>query len=98
MYPCCRLSRKSRQLEHNRGYGFSVDGGKGWLQSYVAGPKYAGWLPSGAIRKAAGPEKTDSLAKGLPGSGSTKVLTASRVATVHVSTLVALSQEPVARA
>jgi hypothetical protein len=47
---------------------------------------------------ATGPEKTDRLAKGLPGFGSTKVLTASRVATVHASTLLALSQELAARA
>jgi hypothetical protein len=46
-----------------------------------------GGKPGEATRRVAEPEKTDRLAKGLPGFGSTKVLTASRVATVHVSTL-----------
>ncbi len=57
-----------------------------------------GGVPGRATCLAAGPEKTDELAKGAPGFGSTKVLTASRAAMVHVSTLLALSQELAARA
>ncbi len=45
-----------------------------------------------------GPEKTDSVARCLPGFGTAKAVIASRAVTVHASTPRALSQELTARA
>jgi hypothetical protein len=85
-------------MEHNLGYGFKSMAERVGFNKPLPVRNTLGSTSGRAICRTAGPEKTDRLAKGLPGFGSTKVLTASRVATVHVSTLLALSQELVARA
>jgi hypothetical protein len=51
-----------------------------------------------ATRRVAGPEKTDWLCEGQLGFGTAKAVIASKAATVHVSTLLAPSQELVAGA
>ena len=53
---------------------------------------------SGATRRAARPEKTDSSAKEQLGFGTAKAVIASRAVTVHASTLLVPSQELAARA
>jgi len=55
-------------------------------------------LQAGATRKATGPEKTGRLCEEQLGFGTAKAVIASRVVTVHASTLLAPSQELVARA
>ncbi len=57
-----------------------------------------GGSSGGATRRASGPEKTDSFREKLPGFGTAKAVTASGAAMVRAATLLALSQEPVARA
>jgi len=52
----------------------------------------------GATRRATRPEKTGRLGEEEPGFGTAKAVITSRAATVHVSTLAALSQEQMAGA
>jgi hypothetical protein len=53
---------------------------------------------SEVTQRTTGPEKTDSVARCLPGFGTVKTVIASRAVTVHASTPRALSQELAARA
>jgi hypothetical protein len=55
-------------------------------------------LQAGVTRKAIGPEKTGRLCEEPLGFGTAKAVIASRVVTVHASTLLAPSQELMTRA
>ncbi len=77
----------------------NVDGRKGWLKLNFSQSK-VGWVIrfGEATRGTTRPEKTDRPCEGSLGFGTAKAVVASGAVTVHASTLLAPSQELVARA
>jgi hypothetical protein len=75
-----------------------VDGRKGWHNNTELTQSRLGDRLGGATRWASRPEKSDVLCEDTLGFGTAKAVIASGAVTVHASTLLAPSQELVARA